>query len=252
MTGTYDRIARFYDVDMARNMPFDDVGFFRDLCVAHGGRVLELGCGSGRILLELLASGVDAIGVDASAGMLAELRRKAALRSLPARIARMDVGKLALAPGFDVILCPYSLVTYLTDDGAAVRLAGEARRLLRPGGVFVVDAFVPKPVAPHDEFRPDYRRPFAGGTLARWKRIRPAGPATNRIERRYQVADGDGRVVDEVEVAETIRPYAPAELRDAVRRAGLTPHAEWWDYGARADGDAAQFFTLAATAVAGA
>ena len=57
VTTNYDRIARFYDVDMARNMPFDDVGFYRALAAAAGGRVLELGCGNGRILLELLAGG---------------------------------------------------------------------------------------------------------------------------------------------------------------------------------------------------
>ena len=95
MTTNYDRIARFYDVDMARNMPFDDVGFYRSLSAAAGGRVLELGCGNGRILLELIAAGIDAMGVDASAGMLAELRRKAQARGLPAPVARMDVRALA-------------------------------------------------------------------------------------------------------------------------------------------------------------
>ena len=82
MTDNYDRIARFYDVDMAQNMPFDDVGFYVRLCEPLRGPVLELGCGNGRILLELARHGIDAIGIDASAGMLAELRRKAALRSL--------------------------------------------------------------------------------------------------------------------------------------------------------------------------
>ena len=78
VTDNYDRIARFYDVDMAQNMPFDDVGFYVGLCEPLRGPVLELGCGNGRILLELAQHGIDAIGIDASAGMLRELRRKAA------------------------------------------------------------------------------------------------------------------------------------------------------------------------------
>ena len=68
MSGSYDRIARFYDVDMARNMPFDDVGFYGGICLRQGGRALELGCGNGRILLDLLARGVDAVGVDCVGG----------------------------------------------------------------------------------------------------------------------------------------------------------------------------------------
>jgi ubiquinone/menaquinone biosynthesis C-methylase UbiE len=80
MSTNYDRIARFYDVDMAQNMPFDDAGFYAEQCAAAAGPVLELGCGNGRILLRLLERGIDAWGVDSSAQMLAELRRKAAER----------------------------------------------------------------------------------------------------------------------------------------------------------------------------
>ena len=245
MTDNYDRIARFYDVDMAQNMPFDDVGFYVRLCAPLRGPVLELGCGNGRILLELARRGVDAIGIDASAGMLAELRRKAALRSLPARAIRMDLARLALRPGFAAILCPYSLLTYVTDDEDVAPLLERIRSLLAPGGMFVVDAFVPKPVIAQSEFREDYRRPFGTHTLVRSKRIQPLG-STNRIERRYQVLAGDGTALEQFEVAEIIRPWSPAALRQAVADAGLVPGQEWWDYGTREAEDGAQFFTLSA------
>src|SRR5512143_894054 len=135
MTGSYDRIARFYDIDMARNMPFDDVGFYAEICLRRGGRALELGCGNGRILLDLLARGVDAIGVDASAAMIKELARKAAARGLPARACRMDVRALGFVPGFATILCPYSLITYVTEDATVDRLFATCRDLLAPGGI---------------------------------------------------------------------------------------------------------------------
>lgn len=248
MAGTYDDIARFYDVDMARNMPFDDVAFYADLCTRHGGRVVELGCGNGRILLELLRRGIDAIGVDASAGMLADLRRKAAARGLRAPVARMDVTRLALRGGFGVVLCPYSLVTYITEDADLARLLAAVRRLLAPDGVFVVDAFVPKAVAAQPEFQPDYRRPFGEFTLARSKRIRPAGPGRNRIERRYRVLGADDELLEQVDVAETIRPFAPDALRAALAAAGFAPVREWWDYGGNAGAPAPQFFTIAVRA----
>lgn len=243
----YDRIARFYDVDMARNMAFDDVAFYRNLCLQHPGPVLELGCGNGRILLDLLAHRVDVIGVDASAGMLAELQRKAAARGLPARVARMDMRRLGLCSGFGVVLCPYSLITYVTDDHAVKALLRVLWSLLRPGGLCVVDAFIPQPRTTAATFALDYRRPFASGTLARWKRISAVGAAVNRIERRYVVEDAQGQALDVIDVAEDIRPRTAGELSLQLREAGFEPATPAWDYGATAVATSAQFATLVAT-----
>jgi len=243
----YDRIAQFYDVDMARNMAFDDVAFYRGVCVQHAGPVLELGCGNGRILLDLLAHGVDVIGVDASAGMLAVLQRKARARGLSARVARMDIRRLGLRAGFGVVLCPYSLITYVTDDHQASALLRGLRSLLRPGGLCVVDAFIPRPRTSATAFALDYRRPFEGGTLARWKRISAVDASVNRIERRYVVEDARGRVLDVIEVAEDIRPRTAAELAGQLRDAGFGSANVAWDYGATTTATTAQFATLTAT-----
>ena len=102
---------------------------------------------------------------------LRELRRRAARADLAAPVCRMDVRALGFRRGFDVILCPYSLVTYLTADGDLTRMLHEVREVLRPDGLIVVDAFVPRPIDEHAEFRPDYRRPFGEHLLARSKRI---------------------------------------------------------------------------------
>ena len=157
----------------------------------------------------------------------------------------MDVTRLALRNGFGVILCPYSLITYVTEDADLARLLAAARRLLAPNGVFVVDAFVPKPVVAQQAFQPDYRRAFGAYTLARSKRILTAGPGRNRIERRYRVLGTDDELVEQVDVAETIRPIAPDALRAALAAAGFEPVQEWWDYAAGAGAAAPQFFTIA-------
>jgi SAM-dependent methyltransferase len=245
-TDNYDRIARFYDVDMARNMRFDDIAFYADLCAARPGRALELGCGSGRILLELLARGIDIMGVDGSAGMLRELQRKAAERGLAPNVVQMDLRRLALPGTFSVVLCPYSLITYLTGDDDAARLLLAIERLLEPDGALVVDAFVPRPIATATNFTRDYERPFAGGTLERWKRIVPAG-ALNRIERRYCVHDAAGGLIEEIAIAEVIRPYAPQALHDLMTHAGYRIGQTSWDYGTTPSADGAQFCTMIAT-----
>jgi SAM-dependent methyltransferase len=248
MAGTYDRIARFYDVDMAQNMRFDDVAFYAHHCERQRGTVLELGCGNGRVLLPLLARGIDAIGVDASAPMLGELAKKSRARGIAVRAVRADVRRLPFRFEFAAILCPYSLVTYMTSEAELDRLVGGARALMPARGMLVLDAFVPRVLPPPQEFVHDYTRPFGAFALARWKRIVPAGGGANRVERRYRLCAHDGRVVESVDVAETIHPWTPDALRDAVTRAGLAHVGEAWDYGTRPGATDAQFYTLIARA----
>ena len=242
---TYDRIARFYDVDMGQNMRFDDVAFYAHQAARQRGRVLEVGCGNGRVLLPLLREGHDAFGVDASRPMLRELARKASSARLPMRAAQGDARRLPFARAtLACVLCPYSLVTYLvSDDDLAAFLRG-VRDALSPGGSVVLDAFVPRPVEARSDFTPDYRRAFGAFTLARAKRITPLADGSNRIERRDELVSGVGDVVETIEAAEVIRPRPPASLRAALADAGFDRILEAWDYGTRPDADGAQFVTL--------
>ena len=245
-TDSYDVVARWYDVDMARNMPHDDVGFYRDLALGCDGRVLELGCGNGRILLDLVAAGCDAVGVDRSRGMLRLLADKARARRLRPAIAQMDARALALASGFALVLCPYSLVTYMAADADAARLCDEARRVLRRGGALVLDAFVPRGEVTSRDFREDYRRPFERGQLTRARRITALPDGRNRVERRYAWADATGVVRERADTCEEIRPYTPDALRALLARHGFVVTDVWWDYGTRPGPEGARFATMRA------
>lgn len=243
MSGTwsYDAIADVYATDMGRSMPFDDVGWYRCVCLAHGGRALELGCGTGRILIELVAAGVDAFGVDRSLPMLKRLKTDAAMRGLAAPLAQMDLAALALDARFDVMLLPYSLITYLVDPAVAVRVLAQLRALAAVDASLVLDAFVPQAVASFADFRLDYRRAHGDGTLERSKRITANADGTNRIERRYRVLDAAGTPVDEFLTDETVRPYTPEALVELAQVAGWRVHATAWDYGTSADRTNAKF-----------
>lgn len=240
---SYDLIAEVYATDMGRSMPFDDAGFYRRLCLAHGGRVLELGCGTGRILLELLGAGVDAVGVDRSLPMLARLQRDAAARGLRAPVAQMDLRALGLASGFDVILAPYSLVTYLVEPAEFDAFLATARDLLAPGGVLVLDAFVPRDVAAFDDFRLDYRRPHGAGFLERHKRIACLPGGSHRIERRYRLLDAAQRQLEEFTTTDWIRPMQAGYLREHAAAQGLRLREEWHDYGSEVGAGAPRFYS---------
>lgn len=225
----YDRIAPFYAVDMALNMPFDDVGFWSRACASRGQRVLELGCGSGRITAGLLAAGLQVCAVDRSAPMLAELRRQ-----LPASpqlaVLRADLRALPLQALYDVVLAPYSLCTYWLDDADWQAALGGARARLRPGGWLLVDAFVPRPLLADDDFREDYRRPWNGGFLQRLQRRTPLGDGRNRIERRYRLLDANGALREQIDTIDVLRPVTPDALRDQLVRAGFEPAETVDDY----------------------
>jgi SAM-dependent methyltransferase len=244
MSWSYDAIAAVYATDMGASMPFDDAGFYRAICQRQGGPVLELGCGTGRILLELLAAGIDACGLDRSLPMLQQLQIEARQRGLGVpRVLQGDLRVLPLHGPFATVLAPYSLVTYLVSDAELDAFLRGARALLAPGGVLVLDAFVPRDVAAFDDFRLDYRRPHGAGTLERRKRIAAAG-GINTIERRYRLYDGAGLLLDEFITRESIRPYTATALRAAGARAGLRVLRENLDYGSTADVAAARFATL--------
>src|SRR5206468_5055813 len=198
----YDQIAHLYDVDMAQNMRFADVDFYAHNAQAKGGRVLELGCGNGRILLALAALGIDVVGVDRSQKMLAELFRKASARGLSVRACAMDVRRLGFAVRFDVVLCPYSIVTYMSDEDDAARMLEEVKYVLAPDGIVVVDAFIRRGVDSSRDYARDYVRPFGEGLLVRSKRITPLSERVNRIERRYEIVSADGTIDERIDTCE--------------------------------------------------
>ncbi len=67
----WDEYAPFYDWENAQTLGRRDVPFWRRVAIGAGGPVLELGCGTGRVSLPLARAGVNLVGVDRSAPMLA-------------------------------------------------------------------------------------------------------------------------------------------------------------------------------------
>ena len=239
----YDAIAPFYDVDMAANMPFDDVAFWAQQVRARGQRVLELGCGTGRITRGLLEAGLDVVAVDRSAPMLAELRRKPWL--VPSlSLVRADLHALPLGPAFDVVLAPYSLCTGWLDDADWEAALGGIGAALRPGGWLLIDCFVPQTVSTEFEF--SYCRPWASGSIERWRRLTPVGDGSNRIERRYLLRDANGQLQRQIDTEEKVRPLGADQLQQRLDRGGFEVRQAWWDYGPDPRQSQARFYACAA------
>lgn len=121
-----------------------DVDFYRRIC-RGGARVLELGCGSGRIACALAAAGCRVVGLDHHPGMLrAAARRAAGLE--PETADRLcwieaDMAAFALERRFDRVLIPYNGLYCLLDDAAVSACLRAAREHLAPGGRLVLDGY---------------------------------------------------------------------------------------------------------------
>lgn len=231
-SSAYDAIAEFYDDDMGRNADARDISFYSGACRGITGRVLELGCGTGRITLPLAELGLEIIGIDRSVPMLRVLRRKMAALPLassvsrPPRLVAMDMARPALNGQFEVVLCPFSAFTYLVTVADRERALGFIREALAPSGRFLLDVFVPDEsletgADANEQF--DYRRHLADGSeLERRKTIVPGRTArVNRIIRRYIFRDLAGQLRRELVTESHQCSYRLPELLQVIRGAGF-------------------------------
>ena len=113
--------------------------------LARGGPVLELGVGTGRLALPLVDRGLVVHGVDASPAMLAILRDKPGGERVQVTTADFADVDVDVDGGFALVFVAFNTFFNLPTAEAQQRCLTNVARRLRPGGAFVVEAFVPDP-----------------------------------------------------------------------------------------------------------
>ena len=106
-----------------------------------GGRVLELGVGTGRLAVPMTAAGLRVIGVDSSRPMLDRLAERDAAGTVTVIHGDM-VDDLPAGP-FDAALVAYNTIFNILDEGGQQRCFDAVAARLGTGAAFVVEAFVP-------------------------------------------------------------------------------------------------------------
>ena len=235
--------AALYDYEYRRRRA--DVTFYRELArqrLGAGGRILELGAGSGRVSVPLARDGHTVTAVDQSAAMLAKLRTRAAALPAAAR-ARLDVvaGDLRtftlparVAAPYPLVIAAFNVLEHLYTRGEVAACLARVAAYLAPGGAFAFDVQMPDLAW------------LSRDPTKRWARTRFTDPSTGRamlystnhdydpvgqialIRLYYEPADGKPGPTRVVKLSQ--RKFFPAELEALVAHAGFRVSARYGDF----------------------
>jgi SAM-dependent methyltransferase len=142
--------AIWHDVECAS---YDaDLPLWRELAGQADGPILDLGCGTGRVALDLAALGCDVTGLDSEPSFTAALATRARERGLRVRAETADARTFELAGRtFALIIAPMQVIQLLGGPEGRARMLASARRHLEPGGILALALADPFEGVPDDE-----------------------------------------------------------------------------------------------------
>jgi len=219
-----------------------DMAFYLREAERGGGPVLELGCGTGRILLPTARAGCTVAGLDGSREMLA--RCEARLRDEPAEVRarvtlhRGDARDFDLGARFGLVTAPFRLMQQVVTVDDQLRLLASVARHLEPGGRFVFDVYNPSfaalAAADGAEHEDTPERPLPDGrTLRRTVRIARVRwvDQVSETELVYYLSPAPGAPAERHVQAFEMRWYLRAELEHLLARGGFRVAAIHGDFG---------------------
>ena len=140
----FDIIADLYDITSPLK---EDISFWLNMAEEYGDPILELGCGTGRILIPLAEKGYNVVGLDISKSMLNILKSK--VDNLPNRvrekieIVRGDFREFKIDREFSIVFSAYSTLYSATTQEEQLSTIRNAYKHLKEHGVLITAQFNP-------------------------------------------------------------------------------------------------------------
>ena len=237
-------LAEIYDAVYAAR---DDHAFWAAVA-PDDGAILELACGSGRVLLPLARAGHEIVGLDLSAQMLERCR--AHLASEPeavrehVRLVQADMTSFDLGRRFALVTSPFRGVQHVTSVERQLSCLGRCHAHLERDGKLVLDLFNPDPALLYERGGSDGEQtaetvPWSGGRTIRWwghvtgfHRARQV----NQCEMTYEIIEADGttrRLTERFPMRYLFRH----ELEHLLARSGFATETLYGDYDRSPFGD---------------
>jgi SAM-dependent methyltransferase len=226
----WDDYAPFYDWENAQTLGRRDLSFWQRMTGAVEGRVLELGCGTGRVTMPLGHEGVHVVGVDRSAEMLARARRRVTRQRRGVRpdLVRADIRALPFpAATFPMVMAPYGILQSLLSERDLKATLKDVGRVVRPDGIFALELVADLPAWGEYSRRVSLkgRRTPGGSQITLIESVRQDAPKglTIFVERR-------GRAVRRRAFALTFRTLSVPQMTRRLAAAGFAVEALLGDY----------------------
>ena len=224
----YSRDARYYDTITAERMD-GDLPLYERAAHRDVKNILEIGCGTGRILLSLYEPGRHLTGSDLSADMLKIAEEKSARYDIPAEWVQADMCSLPDLGQFDLIICGFNSLQHICDFGQALDCLKGVKRSLAPNGLFLLDLYLPNPfyLSIHGDTHPLLSFQEESGAEIRITEDDLYDPKTllNDVTYHYY-RDGEFLFSEEY----LIKEYPPQILEDLIRQSGLSISASYGNY----------------------
>lgn len=239
----WDEYAAFYDWENQRTVGRRDIAFWRQFTAGVNGRALELGTGTGRVLVPLTRD-VEAsrsrprrepvIGIDLSEAMLERGRKRLRRARLPVRAARGDIRALPYrSSAFGAVIAPYGIIQSLTSDADLDAALGEAARVLKKGGRLAVDLVPDLPAWGEYSRRQSLKgRRSNGAVISLVESVRQDRRRRLTIfDQEFTERRGRARVVRHFSL--TFRTLPVPEMAARIEKAGFRMEAALGDYDGR-------------------
>jgi SAM-dependent methyltransferase len=136
--------VELYDQWFDNQGPYEDQAFYSQFMTKNDGKILEIGSGTGRLLLQYLREGYDIEGVEPSEQMIGVCKEKASHASLEPVIHKQFMQRLNIPQDYSVIFIPMCTYQFLVQRVDAFESLRRFYLHLQKGGKLIISLYVPK------------------------------------------------------------------------------------------------------------